>query len=89
VNDERAAEGVQHLQTAAQELIEAARAFLDVVEDYVGDEQKMASVADAVASVARGVRSAADRPDTGTTDEPAPGTGAAGASGSVQHIRVS
>lgn len=81
MSDERAAQGVEHLQAAAHEMIEAARAFLDVVEDFVGDEQKVASVADAFASLARGatraVRSDAAPPDD---DEPF---------GGVQHIRVS
>jgi hypothetical protein len=80
VNDDRAAQGVQHLQAAAQEMIEAARAFLDVVEDFVADEEKLASVADAVTSVARGARASA-RPEPDPGDEPA--------GGSVQHIRVS
>jgi hypothetical protein len=81
VNDERAGQGVEHLQAAAQEMIEAARAFLDVVEDFVGDDEKVASVADAFASLARGAtragRSGNAPPDD---DEPF---------GGVQHIRVS
>lgn len=35
--DERAREGVAHLQAAFLELIEAARAFLDVAEEVVRD----------------------------------------------------
>jgi hypothetical protein len=37
VNEERADEGLEHLQTAAQEMIKAARAFLDVAEELVTD----------------------------------------------------
>lgn len=37
MNEERAREGVEHLQNAARELIEAARAFLDVAEEAVED----------------------------------------------------
>jgi hypothetical protein len=39
MNDERAAEGLEHLQAAALELIAAARAFLDVAEDVVTDPE--------------------------------------------------
>ena len=63
MTDERAAQGVEHLQAAAHEMIEAARAFLDVVEDFVGDDEKVASVADAFASLARGA-TRATRPDS-------------------------
>lgn len=37
MNEERADEGLEHLQTAAEELIAAARAFLDVAEEVVTD----------------------------------------------------
>ena len=80
MNDERAAQGMQHLQAAAQEMIEAARAFLDVVEDFVADDEKLATVAEAVTSVARGARA---------STHPAPDPGDAPGDGSVQHIRVS
>lgn len=87
---DRAAEAVDHLQAAATELIAAARAFLDVVEDVVADKDKVAevvatvgSVADAAARAARGgtpkVRRAStvgDRPE-----EPA--------DEGIQHIEVS
>jgi hypothetical protein len=82
VTDQRAAKGVEHLQAAAREMIEAARAFLDVAEDFVADEERLASVADAVATVARGARRAASsKPDhDGDGDE---------SGGPVQHIKVS
>lgn len=35
MNEERAREGVEHLQAAAVELISALRAFLDIAEDVV------------------------------------------------------
>lgn len=67
MNDERAREGVEHLQTAALELIEAARAFLDVAEDVVRDPSELVALAETVArvvAVARprsdGARSAAE-----------------------------
>lgn len=40
--------GMEHLQTAAHEMIAAARSFLDVVEDVVSDREKLRGVADAV-----------------------------------------
>jgi hypothetical protein len=48
---ERAREGVEHLQTAARELIAAARAALDVAEDLVDDPDTAASMAGAVGSL--------------------------------------
>jgi hypothetical protein len=64
VNDERAADAVDHLQAAALELIEAARAFLDVIEELVGDRERLADVADVVstatAAAARAARQGAD-----------------------------
>jgi len=59
INDERAARGVEHLQAAAKEMIAAARAFLDVVEDVVADPEKVADVVSAVGSVASSVGDAA------------------------------
>jgi hypothetical protein len=48
---ERAREGVEHLQTAARELIEAARAALDVAEEWVNDPESVASLAGTLVSV--------------------------------------
>ena len=94
MNDERAAEGLDHLQAAALEMIQAARAFLDIAEDLVTDRDKVAEVVAAVSSVAdvatRAARGAAPRGGTATADgsvatdrEPAP------PHDGVQHIRVS
>ena len=52
MNDERAAEGLDHLQAAALEMIQAARAFLDVAEDLVADRDKVAEVVHAFGTVA-------------------------------------
>jgi hypothetical protein len=41
---ERAREGLDHLQAAARELIAAARAALDVAEDLIDDPDTIASV---------------------------------------------
>lgn len=86
-SETRAAQGVEHLQAAAHEMIQAARAFLDVMEDLVGDEEKVASVAEAFGSIARGAARAAQ---TATHPKDAPNTGGdEGFDDGVQHIRVS
>ncbi len=56
--DDRAADGLQHLQAAAREAIAAARAFLDVAEELVADPAAASAIVDAVGSA---VRSAARR----------------------------
>ncbi len=45
MNEERAREGLEHLQNAALELIEATRAFLDVAEELVQDPSALAALA--------------------------------------------
>ena len=47
----RARQGVEHLQTAARELIEAARAALDVAEEVVNDPETLASLAGSLATM--------------------------------------
>src|SRR5262245_56271899 len=59
MNDERAARGVEDLQAAAMEMIAAARALLDGVEEVVADPDKVADVVSAVTTVARDVGEAA------------------------------
>jgi hypothetical protein len=46
---DRAREGLEHLQAAARELIQAARAMLDVAEDLVNDPETVSSMAGTVA----------------------------------------
>jgi hypothetical protein len=48
---QRAREGVEHLQTAARELIEAARAALDVAEEWVNDPESVGSLVGTLATV--------------------------------------
>jgi hypothetical protein len=80
VNDVRATEAVDHLQAAALELIEAARAFLDVLEELVGDRDRLADVADVVGAAAGAAARVARMGDDGSPSE----------SGSkVERIRVS
>jgi hypothetical protein len=58
VNDERAAAGAEHLQTAALEMISAARAFLDVAEDVVTNNDRVDDLTRILGSVAQGVSNA-------------------------------
>jgi hypothetical protein len=48
VDEERAADVVDHLQAAAVELIEAARGFLDVLEELVGDRDRITEAVEVV-----------------------------------------
>jgi hypothetical protein len=98
VSDERANEGLDHLQTAALELIHAARAFLDVAEDVVTDNDKVAeivevlgSVADAASRAARGepLRAHRGRDRHRGADDEDRGEDPDGGSGGVEHIPVS
>lgn len=71
---ERARESVEHLRAAAHELIEAARAALDVAEEWVDDPDSVATLAGTLASVGAVARRVA-----GTGGWlPAPGAPAAG-----------
>jgi hypothetical protein len=51
--DDRAADGLAHLQAAARELIAAARAMLDVAEELVDDPGTVSAVVDAVGTAVR------------------------------------
>ena len=55
MTDDRAVEGLEHLQAAALELIAAAKAFLDVAEDVVRDPGVAATIVSAAAGVGRAV----------------------------------
>jgi hypothetical protein len=71
---DRAREGLEHLQTAARELIQAARAMLDVAEDLVNDPEAAASMVGAVGALGDLVR---DRVGgERLRRHPGPGTGA-------------
>jgi hypothetical protein len=47
--------GTEHLQTAAREMLSAARAFLDAVEDLVEDPDRIKELGHAVGTVAQQV----------------------------------
>jgi len=53
MTDERAAEGLEHLQRAALEMIAAARAFLDVAEDLVREPAAASSVVQTAAAMGK------------------------------------
>jgi hypothetical protein len=84
--DARVGDGVEHLQTAVREVIAAARVFLDVAEDVVGDGAATVSVADLLGSLAQIVTRAAGPAATGgpSTHEDQPDDGEP----RVQHINV-
>ena len=77
--EDKAHEVVEHLQAAALELIEAARAMLDVAEDMVKDPAELRALATAAAHFA-GTVSAAQHGRA---------NGRANGERRVQHIRVS
>lgn len=92
----RAREGVEHLQTAARELIEAARAALDVAEELVNDPESVASLAGTLATVgevARRVTGAGEWPPTSAARNgghpPSSGGADTDAEPRVERIRVS
>jgi hypothetical protein len=53
MDDQRSAEGVEHLQAAARELLLAARSFLSVVEEVVEDRDRFAGAAAGVVDLLR------------------------------------
>jgi hypothetical protein len=76
VNEDRARQGVEHLQTAALEVIAALRSFLDVAEDLVRDPSSAAHLATSLLESAR-------------STEPADGGPASSPDPRVTRIRVS
>ena len=72
MTDERAAEGVEHLQRAALEMIAAAKAFLDVAEDLVRDPAAASTVVQTAAALGRMVLQGAAPAEESqvTADEP-------------------
>ena len=60
---DKAIEGLVHVQTAAMEMIKAARAFLDVAEDLVQDPATARAVMSALAALAQTVRPPSPEPE--------------------------
>jgi hypothetical protein len=79
--EHKVAEGIEHLQAAAREMIRATRSLLDAAEELVDDPR---SVQDLVGSIAQAAQMAASRlRATGT------GVGGDDDGGQVQRIKVS
>jgi hypothetical protein len=72
--NENADEALGHLQAAARELVAAARAFLDLVEEVVEDPKAGEALINGLGDLARKARPTA--PGNGTDD------------GGVEHIPV-
>lgn len=92
MNDDRAAAGVDHLQTAALEMIAAARAFLDVAEDLMADREKVSDVVAALGTIADAATQAtrdAKRRRHGTAADPPGEATTSRRDRGVQHITVS
>lgn len=64
MDDRRGAEGIEHLQAAAREMLAAARSFLDVVEDVVEDPERLSAAATSVVDLVRGGVASATRPSS-------------------------
>lgn len=82
MNEERARQGVEHLQSAAIEVIAAVRAFLDVAEAVVRDPAAAASVASAFVESARAATATATAPPPPAPSDAAPAS-------RVRRVRVS
>ena len=65
MNEERARQGVEHLQAAAIEVISAVRAFLDVAEAVVRDPAAAAATASTFVAAARSATAATPAPPGG------------------------
>lgn len=68
MNEEKAHEVVEHLQAAMLELIEAARAALDVAEDFVKDPGDAVALATVLAAKAAAARPQSDADDGATVE---------------------
>ncbi len=82
-SDERTdlAEGVEHLQAAAREMIKATRSLLDAAEGLVEDPAAIRNLVGTLSSLAQAAAGRL-RPDGPGADDP-------GNDGKVQRIRVS
>lgn len=86
MNEQRAREAVEHLQTAALEVIESIRAFLDVVDDLLRDPTQVTAVVNDLADIGRRVATAAAATAAGAA---AAADGSSGDDSGVTRIRVS
>ena len=72
MSEDRARQGVEHLQAAAIEMIAAFRAFLDLAEEVVRDPSAVTAFAATVVEAARSAAPPAPTsgPDGAPSDEP-------------------
>ncbi len=91
LDDERARDGVEHLQAAAREMLAAARAVLDVVEELVDDPATVPALLASLGTVARSVAGTWPfaRPGDETARPDGPGGADDGGAGGVERIGVS
>ena len=82
MNEERAVAAIEHLQAAALELIESARAALDVAEDLVKDPVDLLALAATAAEFAQRFATPATASRAAADDDAPPKSG-------VTRIRVS
>ena len=78
--EDKVAQGIEHLQAAAREMIRATRSLLDAAEELVDDPK---SVQDLVGSLAHAAQMAASRLRPSAPGHPDDD------GGHVQHIKVS
>ena len=78
-DDDKVHQGIEHLQAAAREVIEAVRSLLDAAEELLDDPR---AVQDVVATVTSVAQAAADRLRPSSTDRDE-------GDGQVQRIKVS
>ncbi len=62
MEDRRTAEGLEHLQAAANELLAAARSFLDVAEDVIADPDRFGGVAAGAVDMLKGFTGRGEQP---------------------------
>lgn len=62
MDDRRTAEGLEHLQAAANELLAAARSFLDVAEDVIADPDRFGVVAAGAVDMLKGFTGRGEQP---------------------------
>lgn len=82
MSDDRAREGLEHLQAAAREFISAARAMLDVAEELVDDPSTVGTIVGALGAMVKAATSPAPSSRGATSEDDAGG-------GRVEHIQVS
>ena len=70
MTEDRAKQGVEHLQAAAIEMIAAFRAFLDVAEEVVRDPSAVTAFAASLVETARAAAPTPSDPADGSAAEP-------------------